>query len=296
VQCIGEAFGVNLEDPEQQALYSMKSASLLSIFEVFLRTQKRIRESSSAPSSAASEDKKPEVSEDDIKKAEELKATGNRKVSDRNYPEAIKFYSEAIKLNPNNAVYYANRAAAYSQQGDHEKAVEDSWKAAEVDPNYSKAYSRAGHAYFSLGKYQEAVDAYEKGLSLDPQNATMKSSLATARVKLEEQTVDVSQDAEGTGGGLPGGLPGGMDIASLLSNPAIMGMAQQMMQSGALDQIMSNPNMAQMAQNMMNNSGGGTPNVSEMLRNPEMMEMARNLMGNMGGAGGNPPLDEHDDA
>lgn len=69
---------------------------------------------------------------------------GNRKVSDQNYPEAIKLYSEAIKLNPNNAVYYANRAAAYSKQGDHEKAVEDSLKSAEVDPNYSKAYSRAG--------------------------------------------------------------------------------------------------------------------------------------------------------
>lgn len=35
-------------------------------------------------------------------------------------------------------------AAAYSQQGDHEKAVGDAQKAIEVDPKYSKAYSRMG--------------------------------------------------------------------------------------------------------------------------------------------------------
>lgn len=35
-------------------------------------------------------------------------------------------------------------AAAYSQQGDHEKAVSDAQKAVEVDPKYSKAYSRMG--------------------------------------------------------------------------------------------------------------------------------------------------------
>lgn len=35
-------------------------------------------------------------------------------------------------------------AAAYSQQGDHEKAVQDAQKAIEIDPKYSKAYSRMG--------------------------------------------------------------------------------------------------------------------------------------------------------
>ena len=50
-----------------------------------------------------------ELSEEDKKKAEELKAAGNRKVSERNYPEAIKLYTEAIDINGAQAVYYANR-------------------------------------------------------------------------------------------------------------------------------------------------------------------------------------------
>ena len=37
-----------------------------------------------------------------------------------------------------------DRAAAYSQQGNHEQAIEDSKTAIELDPSYSKAYSRMG--------------------------------------------------------------------------------------------------------------------------------------------------------
>src|SRR4051812_17747617 len=48
----------------------------------------------------------------------------------------------------------------------------------------------------------------------------------------------------GSGGG--GGGGGGFDIASLMSNPALMNMASQMMQSGALNDIMNNPNVTEM--------------------------------------------------
>lgn len=98
---------------------------------------------------------------------------------------------------------------------------------------------------FCQAKYQEAVDAYEKGLELDPENATIKSSLATAKSKLG--SVDRSAN-EGSGSSTRGtdGAGGMPDLSALLNNPALMNMAQQMMQSGALDQLMNNPNIAQM--------------------------------------------------
>lgn len=61
---------------------------------------------------------------------------------------------------------------------------------------------------------------------------------------------DMSSMAEmmrGMGGGGGGGGGGGMpDIASLMSNPALMGMAQQMMANGGLENLMRNPNVANM--------------------------------------------------
>ncbi len=46
---------------------------------------------------------------DSKKKAEELKSKGNAEMGQKNYVDAIKLYSEAIKLDGSNAVYYANR-------------------------------------------------------------------------------------------------------------------------------------------------------------------------------------------
>ncbi|KAF9389239.1 hypothetical protein BGX21_000153, partial [Mortierella sp. AD011] len=314
IQCIGEAFGVDLNDAAQAQTYSTKPATLMSIFEVFVNAQKKLAKkntgaaattaTASSPSTPASSSSAPKPSEptaEEKKNAEELKVAGNRKVNEKEYAEAVRLYGEAITLNPGNAVYYANRAAAYSQMGDHQNAIKDSLKAAEVDPNYSKAYSRLGHAYFSVGKYKEAVSAYEKGLALEPNNATMKSSLATARTKARDNEVAPSaRSAPGAGaGGLPAGFPdlgalgggGGMpDLASLMSNPALMNMAQQMMQSGALNSLMSNPAMQQMAQRMM--SGGERPNLEEMMRDPQIAEAARGLMGNMGGGAPNPSRED----
>lgn len=102
------------------------------------------------------------------------------------------------------------------------------------------------HAYFCLNKFNDAVDAYKKGLELDPENATLKNSLATATAKANASSVERSAEPS-PASGLPNLGAGGMpDLGSLLNNPALMNMAQQMMQSGALEGLMNNPAVARM--------------------------------------------------
>jgi len=48
----------------------------------------------------------------------------------------------------------------------------------------------------------------------------------------------------GMGGGGGGGMP---DIASIMNNPQMMAMAQQMMANGGLANLMQNPAVANMA-------------------------------------------------
>ena len=55
---------------------------------------------------------------------------------------------------------------------------------------------------------------------------------------------NLSNLAANLGGDGDGGS--GFDIGSLMNNPAFMNMAQQMMQSGALGDILNNPNVAEM--------------------------------------------------
>ena len=146
VQCIGEAFGVNPDDQSQVDRLSVKPATLLSIFEVFLKTRDKLAsgsaaESSSVPAAPSATDKAA---------ADKHKAAGNAHMSAKKYDDAIKSYTQAIGLDPTNAVYYSNRAAAYSSKGDHNSAVLDAEQAIETDPAFVKAYHRLGCVFLHL--------------------------------------------------------------------------------------------------------------------------------------------------
>ena len=43
MECIQEAFGIDLNDNTDQATYSMKPGNLMSIFNVFVNTQKKVK-------------------------------------------------------------------------------------------------------------------------------------------------------------------------------------------------------------------------------------------------------------
>jgi len=248
------------------------------------------------------EEKKAQVQRE--AQAEEKKAEGNAFLRDSKIDDAIKAYTEAIDLNPYNAIYYANRAAAYTSLRDHENAIEDCRKAVAIDPTYSKAYSRLGLAFFSLGKYHEAVHAYEKAKQLDPENETISQSLEIAKKKDAEQgdshgghghSHGGSGHGHSHGGAGAGAGAGGMpDFSSMMSNPAIQNMMSSFQQGGAppnMSDILSNPDMINAASQMMNN-----PQMSNLFNNPAIMNMASqmlsnpnmlsSMMSNFGGMGG----------
>lgn len=146
VQCIGEAFGVDLSNQQQGEKLSVKPATLQTIFDVFIRTRDKVGTGAQAspPATVASglsvEEKKAD--------AEKHKQTGNGQMSRKKYDEAIESYDKAIALDPLNPVYYSNRAAAYSSKGDHISAVGDAEQAISVDPKFVKAYHRLGYVLF----------------------------------------------------------------------------------------------------------------------------------------------------
>ncbi|OWZ37007.1 cytoplasmic protein [Cryptococcus neoformans AD2-60a] len=298
VQCIAEAFGVDPDSAEDEKAYSIKPASLVSILDVFLKTKAKTFASASPHSEASVPQSSTDISETDKIKAESLKTKGNQLMGQKLYDSAIEQYTEAIKLDPN-PVYYSNRAAAWGGAGQHEKAVEDAEKALQLDPKFTKAYSRLGHAHFSLGNYSDAVTAYENGLELDPNNANMKTALSTAKSKLAESSPrptaadreppqngnsgnsggmpDLASLASALGGGGGSGSGGMPDLASMINNPQMMAMAQQMMANGGLERLMQNPTLRNMAENMR--SGGGMPDFSSLANDPSMKDLAQQFMG-----------------
>ncbi|KAK2462007.1 hypothetical protein APHAL10511_006470 [Amanita phalloides] len=296
IQCIGEAFGVDPSNQEQVDQLTIKPATLHNIFDVYIKTRDKIGSQSQASSST------PAVpSPADKQRADELKQHGNSLMSSKKYDEAIAAYTKAIEIDANNPVYYSNRAAAYSSKNDHLAAVGDAEKAISVDPKFVKAYHRLGHAQYSLGDFQAATDAFERGLRNDPTNASLKAGLQNAQARVtSDGSSDVSDrsTSETSNAGAPNlgamadmfrnmggaGRGGSMpDLASLMNNPRVMSMAQQLATNGGLANLMENPAVA----NMMNRvQSGDMPSMQELMSNPALRDLAGQFMGpNAGGEG-----------
>ncbi|GAV27550.1 hypothetical protein PMKS-001018 [Pichia membranifaciens] len=86
--------------------------------------------------------------------ADEYKQKGNDAFRQKDFPEAIEYFTKAIEASdaPNH-VLYSNRSACHT----------------------------VGAAEFGLAKYDEAASAYSKALELDPSNAMAKDGLQSAK-------------------------------------------------------------------------------------------------------------------
>eukprot|EP01130_Rhizamoeba_saxonica_P010085 TRINITY_DN412_c0_g1_i3.p1 TRINITY_DN412_c0_g1~~TRINITY_DN412_c0_g1_i3.p1 ORF type:complete len:306 (-),score=97.50 TRINITY_DN412_c0_g1_i3:341-1258(-) len=118
-------------------------------------------------------------------KADEIKAQGNQHIQNQEYEQALKCYTTAIKLNPQNHIYYGNRAAAHVYLQNYEQSIADSNEALRVNPQYARAYSRLGYAYFQLDEFDKAIESYETGLEIDPSSRELKTGLDETKQKIE---------------------------------------------------------------------------------------------------------------
>ncbi|KAL6552476.1 Translocon at the outer membrane of chloroplasts 64 [Orobanche hederae] len=109
--------------------------------------------------------------------AEMAKEKGNQAFKDKQWQRAIGFYTEAIKLNSNNATYYSNRAAAFLEMGSFIQAEADCTQAVDLDKKNVKAYLRRGTAREMLGYYKDAMEDFQYALVFEPNNKRAAQSL-----------------------------------------------------------------------------------------------------------------------
>ncbi|KAM7200255.1 DnaJ subfamily C member 7 [Rhypophila sp. PSN 637] len=94
--------------------------------------------------------------------AERFKNDGNKYFGEKNYTRAIQLYTKAVELQPGNATYLGNRAAAYMGAGRYLEALEDCKKAADMDGKNAKVIMRLARIYTSLGRPEEALETFAR--------------------------------------------------------------------------------------------------------------------------------------
>lgn len=70
---------------------------------------------------------------------------------------------QAIDVDPDNHIYYSNRAAAYMKADSISKSLRDAEKCVLLAPNWAKGYSRLGAAQHGLRRLDAAIDSFKKG-------------------------------------------------------------------------------------------------------------------------------------
>ncbi|KAF4585384.1 TPR Domain containing protein [Ophiocordyceps camponoti-floridani] len=297
VSCIADSFKVDAAD-EQAVKSAVGTKSLLQIFSVYdnLKSNEGTSTSASASSSAsASKPSSEKPSESQKKEAEGLKSKGNAAMAQKQYQQAITLYSQALDLDPTNAVFLSNRAAAHSAAKDHSSAKQDAEAAVAIDPSYTKAWSRLGLARFALGDAKGAMEAYAKGIEHEGNGGSeaMRKGFETAKRRVDE--LDGAADAGdniSSSRTAPQSSPSGMpDFGSIMSNPMFASMAQNLMSNPDLmSSLMSNPRLREMADSFGAGGagGGGMPDIGSLMSDPNIADMARNLMG-----GANPGQDRN---
>ncbi|KAG7059043.1 TPR domain containing protein [Colletotrichum scovillei] len=323
IQCIADSFKVDPTDKKILA-EAVGAQNLYQVYSVYEKLKNASTPAAAAGASAgaaaagaadAAASASKTVTEEDKKEADALKSKGNAAMASKDYPSAIALYTQALALNPGNAVFLSNRAAAHSAAKDHESAKADAEAAVAVDPAYTKAWSRLGLARFALGDAKGAMEAYGKGIEFEGSGGSeaMKKGFETAKRRVEEMSVeerDLPRQSPGVGGGMGGGAGGMPDLSSLASmlgggggagggaggmpdfsqimnNPMFASMAQNLMSNpDMMNNLMSNPRLREMADRF--GSGGGMPDLNSLMSDPNIADMARNMMGGGGAPGGAP--------
>jgi len=101
-----------------------------------------------------------------------------------------------VDLAPKEAVYYSNRAAAYTKSGKLDEAIADADQAIALKPGWAKGYSRKAAAEQLKGKKDSALTTYEQGLKA----VEDKDGRTALQGQLMEMVKEVAKDEKSAAG------------------------------------------------------------------------------------------------
>lgn len=235
-----------------------------------------------------------EVTEEDALKSEEIRSAALAQLSEGNFDEAIKLFTEAIELNPTSALLFAKRGQVYLKKTKPNACIKDCTKALELNPDSALAYKFRGRSYRLLGEWEKAAKDLRQASNIDLDEQTNEwlkevtpnaKKLEQHRLKQERRKLDkeererlerarkareahakASQNVPPEGPEEPSA--GANDFYKLLQDPEIMAAFADPTVSAAFADISSNP-----------------ANMYKYKDNPKIIGLISKLSGKLSGSG-----------
>ena len=133
------------------------------------------------------------------------KSKGNDHYRTGDYVSAAAAYTHSLRLDPANAVVYANRAMCALKQKRYALALNDSSAAIELDDGYTKAFLRRAISYRHLSMSQEALADLEVVLKHEPRNSEALQLKRSLEREGAQPPTPAAKPLTGAGSGEKGG-------------------------------------------------------------------------------------------
>lgn len=192
--------------------------------------------------------------------AEEFKAQGNEAFKQKNFPEAIEYFSKAIAASETpNHVLYSNRSACYASLHQYPDALSDAKECVKINPTWAKGYNRVAAAEFGLRDYDAAIEAYKKALEIEPTNSMAQEGLKQA---------NEAKNAAASSG------PGDMnDMFSKFTDPQLIAKLQVNPKTA---EMMKDPTLVEKVKKMQSNPQSVA---QDMMSDPRLMTVITTILG-----------------
>lgn len=106
-----------------------------------------------------------------VSEADERNKAGVSLANRSESEKAIVEFDEAIRVDPELALAYYNRAQVYFETGQFDAAKKEYDQAISLEPESILFYTQRGNAYLALGEYDLAVQDQNRAINLDPKFA-----------------------------------------------------------------------------------------------------------------------------
>jgi len=110
--------------------------------------------------------------------AEEYRSRALELIKKGDVRKATADLTAAIRLEPKNAVLYAERGQLFASAGDQKRALADFDLAVRFDPKLAMPYAARADLWRRKGEYARAKADYSEALRVEPKNAVVSCNLA----------------------------------------------------------------------------------------------------------------------
>ena len=129
---------------------------------------------------------------------EKHKKQGLEEFQAGNYVSAVRYFTQAIDVDPCNHLHFSNRSAAHCKiavmpttalrdvPDSYRTALADAEKCIKLNPTWAKGHSRKGASLMGLKQFREAKAAFDAGLQLDASEKNCVSGAKEAQAVLDD--------------------------------------------------------------------------------------------------------------